>query len=179
MQPPPSQEMPGSVRRPLQQVPRPLKKMRAESRDDILRALARDALDAMREQGLGRTRDRKMAVAAVCVCDNDGDGDVRTVGDEEETDMEPQSPVSFFRRVGFVCDEDDAPTGLLHSPISPLAALCRRGPFTFAKYSSSNCTDSPDDSAGPSFSRVPRSEPLGNVTPATAQAARCLLALMQ
>lgn len=132
------------------------RKRARSNHDEILRVLAADALKAMRGQGLTpppnstdpeRARPRTRA---------------RTSGDfdKENRVSPPQSPKSFYRKIGLAVDAPPRPLSA-RVPLAPISVL--------------------DDCVTPDRAVRRKTDPdaNGSITPARVQAAKCLLSLMQ
>lgn len=142
-------------------------KRRAQNRDEILRKLARDAIDAMRGQGMHApgirrqvTRRRKMGKAIEI---SQG-----WESDNEEDLSPPLSPSTFYRRMGWLSDTTTIPE--LESSSRQSATENER----FGQDTSSESCQSPVR-----FQCRKSDDLSGCVTPARADAAQCLLALMR
>lgn len=131
------------------------KKRTRSTRDEILRELAADAIREMRGQGLApppmqRDDDKEPSRRRVRARVSFGFG-------KENRVSPPQSPKSFYRKIGL---EVDAPSRT-RAPRVPLAPL--------------------DDCVTPdrAVRKMVDPEASGSITPARVQAAKCLLSLMQ
>lgn len=148
------------------------KKPRIQSTEDILRELADKAIDAMRVQGLAETSATHDTSCDSRIGDNydwfPPDG---TDANEHQL-ATPQSPSTFLERVGFVQNEsrERSKHMLIPPPVRP--------PLHDDRISDSQYGESPCTSPGSHSPRRKRTA-IGDVTPATAHAAQCLLALTQ
>lgn len=154
------------------------KKPRLTSRDDILKQLAQNAIDEMRLQGLIDQTQAKQHTdhnSAIRLQENYDPLVINSsqIEDDEDDLCKPQSPLSFFNRVGL---RDTTKSRHDNDKIVPPPPT---PPIIDAKTPSHSRTTSPSSCASPESNLFGRysHESLRDVTPATAHAARCLLEL--
>lgn len=154
------------------------KKPRLVSRDDILKDLARNAIDEMRLQGFvdhAQNKQHPDVESATRLQENDDPLVINSsqIEDDEDDLDKPQSPHSFLDRVGL---RDTRKAGDDRNKIVPHSIVRQ---ITGAKILPRSHTTSPSSCTSPGSSSVGRYShaSLGDVTPATVHAARCLLEL--
>ncbi len=154
------------------------KRARGASREEILRLLAKDALEAMRGQGLKlpRDTDRRTSLRTRSNSELAWKKQRRgpqalfpSCGDKENVLPRPQSPNSFYREIG-LHDENSMHTeescsGLSKAPLVQTPEISKQMPQLAT----------PDRA----FRAKPDPDQPGSITPARVQAAKNLLSLMQ
>lgn len=154
------------------------KKQRLTSRDDVLRQLAQHAIDEMKLHGLvdrTQTKHRTNDDSTSRLQENCDPLVINSsqIEDDEDDPEKPQSPLSFLDRVGLRGTTKTQSNSNMKTipPLIPSLVDNKALPHSHIT-SPSSCT-SPESI---SFRRYSR-ESLGDITPATAHAAQCLLEL--